>query len=69
MKQTIKASTEYASSIPAIAANPPRSSFDPIVAEVHAIRQAMLDKFGGNTRAWFDDLLDKQSQHRAAKLQ
>jgi hypothetical protein len=29
----------------------------------------MLDKFGGNTRAWFDDLLDKQSQHRAAKLQ
>jgi hypothetical protein len=42
MKQTIKASTEDASSIPAIAANPPRSSFDPIVAEVHAIRQACL---------------------------
>ena len=35
---------------------------DPIVREIHAHRQAMLDRFDGDLRALFDYLRDKQEK-------
>jgi len=35
---------------------------DPIVKEIHEHRKAMLDAFGGDFRALFEDLRDQQEK-------
>ncbi len=36
-------------------------SIDPVVADVHAIRAKEWDKYGNDSQAWFDALLNRQS--------
>lgn len=37
-------------------------SIDPIVAQVHAVRQAQWDKSGGDMNVWFKSVLASQAQ-------
>jgi hypothetical protein len=39
-------------------------SFDPVVAEVHALRAEQWARYGDDTQRWFDDLV----QHQAERL-
>jgi DNA-binding protein YbaB len=39
-----------------------RMSIDPIVAQIHALREAEWQVFGEDTRAWFDALLQSQAE-------
>ena len=39
-----------------------RVSIDPIVAQVHAVREQQWQVYGEDTRAWFDALLRSQAR-------
>jgi hypothetical protein len=39
-----------------------RISIDPIVAQVHAVREQQWQVYGEDTRAWFDALLLSQAR-------
>ena len=39
-----------------------RVSIDPIVAQVHAVREKQWQLYGEDTRAWFDALLLSQAR-------
>ena len=39
-----------------------RVSIDPIVAQVHALREQQWQVYGEDTRAWFDALLRSQAR-------
>ena len=39
-----------------------RKSIDPIVAQVHAVREQQWRRYGDDTRAWFDALLQAQAR-------
>jgi hypothetical protein len=38
------------------------TSLDPVVSDVHAIRDQQWAKYGDDSQAWFDDLLKHQAQ-------
>ncbi len=42
-------------------------SIDPIVAQVHAVRQAQWDKSGGDMNVWFKSVLASQAQFMAKR--
>jgi hypothetical protein len=45
-----------------VAPSKQRISIDPIVAQVHAVREQQWQVYGEDTRAWFDALLLSQAR-------
>jgi hypothetical protein len=42
-------------------------SIDPIVAQVHAVRQAQWEQCGGDMNVWFKSVLASQAQFMATR--
>jgi hypothetical protein len=61
----IETTTPQATQAPQSAPTPEptsRVSIDPIVAQVHALREQQWQVYGEDTRAWFDALLRSQAR-------
>ena len=60
--ETTPAQTNQARQNEPTAAPTSRVSIDPIVAQVHALREQQWQVYGEDTRAWFDALLRSQAR-------